>query len=101
MAGDHTNFNQGAFTAGAVTGSATIAGAMVAGFRNVAHARRERAVVNAISGRDALIGSLQRRIDKQRDELARRDAVISEQAFTIRELQIRLQMSNLLRQKGR
>jgi hypothetical protein len=102
MAGDsHTNFNAAAFTVGAVGGAATIAGAIGAGISNLAAARRERWTMDAVLSRDDTIRSLQRRIDNQRTELGRRDATIRDQAMTIRELDLRLGMSQYLRQRRR
>jgi hypothetical protein len=102
MAGDsHTNFNAAAFTVGAVGGAATIAGAIGAGIGNLAAARRERGTADAVQSRDATIRSMQLRIDNQSVELGRRDATIRDQAMTIRELDLRLGMSQYLRQRGR
>ncbi|MGM4916235.1 hypothetical protein [Tardiphaga sp. 813_E8_N1_3] len=102
MAGDsHTGFDQQAFTVGAVGGAATIAGAIGAGIRSLAVARRERGMVDVVQSRDVTIRSLQRRIDNQSIELGRRDATIRDQALTIRELDLRLTMSQYLRQRGR
>jgi hypothetical protein len=102
MAGDsHTNFNAAAFTVGAVGGAATIAGAIGAGISNLAAARRKRWTMDAVLSRDDTIRSLQRRIDNQRTELGRRDATIRDQAMTIRELDLRLGMSQYLRQRRR
>jgi predicted amino acid dehydrogenase len=97
MAGDsHTNFDAGAFTAGAVGGAATIAGAIGVGIANFAAGRRERGVLQS---RDATIFRLEQRIANQRTELGRRDATIRDQALTIRELDLRLNMAQYLRQR--
>jgi hypothetical protein len=102
MAGDsHTNFDQQAFTVGAIGGAATIAGAIGAGICNLAAARRARGMSDVVQSRDDTIRSLQRRIDNQRIELGRRDATIRDQALTIRELGLRLSMSQYLRPRGR
>jgi hypothetical protein len=102
MAGDsHTNFNTTAFIVGAVGGAATIAGAFGAGISNLAAARRERGTMDAVQSRDDTIRSLQRRIDHQRLELGCRDATIRDQAMAIRELDLRLTMSQYQRQRGR
>ena len=101
MADDsHTNFKRQAFTLGAVGGSATIAAALMNGARNVAALRRSRVVHHAVQTRDALIASMQQHIEKQRSELLRRDAIIQEQAMAVRELNLRLKMTQWLRQRG-
>jgi hypothetical protein len=97
----HTNFDAGAFTVGAIGGAATIAGAIGAGISNLAAARRERGTMDAVQSRDDTIRWLERRIDNQRTELGRRDATIRDQAMTIRELGLRLGMSQYLRRQGR
>lgn len=102
MAGDsHTNFNHQAFAVGAVGGSATIAAALVNGARNAAAVRRSREVLHAVTARDDLISNMQRRIDHQRSELERRDAIIHDQSLAIRELNVRLRMAQWFRQQGR
>jgi hypothetical protein len=102
MAGDsHTNFDAAAFTVGAVGGAATIAGSVGAGIANFAAVRRERCTADAVQSRDDTIRSLQRRIDNQRLELGCRDTTIRDQAMTIRELDLRLTMSQYQRQRGR
>ena len=58
-------------------------------------------MVNVVQSRDVTIRSLQRRIHNQSIELGRRDATIRDQALTIRELDLRLTMSQYLRQRGR
>jgi hypothetical protein len=97
----HTNFDAGAFTVGAIGGAATIAGAIGAGISNLAAARRERGTMDAVQSRDDTIRWLERRIDNQRTELGRRDATICDEAMTIRELGLRLGMSQYLRRQGR
>jgi hypothetical protein len=102
MTGDsHTNFDAAAFTAGAVGGAATIAGALGAGISNFVASRRERTTMDMVQSRDHTIRSLERRLDNQRIELGRRDATIRDQEMTIRELGLRLGMSQYLRQRGR
>ena len=97
----HTNFDAGAFTVGAVGGAATIAGAVGAGIANFAAARRERSAADAVQSGNGTIRWLQRRVDHQRLELMRRDATIRDQTMTIRELELKLQMSQYQRRLGR
>jgi hypothetical protein len=99
--GSHTNFDTSAFTVGAIGGAATIAGAVAAGVANIAAARRERGMVEAVDSRDVVIQRLQRRVANQRFEIGRRDVTIRDQYLTIRELGLRLQMAQFLRQRGR
>lgn len=99
--GSHTNFDHQAFTTGAVGGASLIAGALVAGLRNANNVRRERDALAVVQGRDDLIRSLQRRVDAQRAVIARHEKTIRDQAFTIRELELRLKMAQYLRQRRR
>jgi hypothetical protein len=99
--GSHTNFDTSAFTVGAIGGAATIAGALAAGVSNLAAARRERGMTEAVDSRDVEIRRLQRRIASQRSEIGRCDVTIRDQALTIQELGLRLQMAQYLRQRGR
>ena len=99
--GSHTNFNEQAFSVGAVSGAGVLAGAMVAGMRNAAAIRRGRNTLAAIGARDDIIDQLQRRVDNQRAELGRRNATIMNQSLQIKELEVRLQMAQFLRKRGR
>ena len=99
--GSHTNFDTSAFTIGAIGGAATIAGAVASGVANVVGARRDRSTTEAVDSRDVEIRRLQRRIANQRSEIGRRDVTIRDQALTIHELGLRLQMTQYLRQRGR
>ena len=99
--GSHTNFDTSAFTVGAIGGAATIAGAVASGVANVVVARRERGMTEAVDSRDVEIRRMQRRIASQRSEIGRRDVTIRDQALTIHELGLRLQMTQYLRQRGR